>query len=99
MHNKHISDVRNTKLSIPQGGCLSTILFLVFINDIFKVIISGILYLFADDLTLVVIAKTYDELEVKANSDLKAVHEWLITNKLASNIEKSNFLIMGCPLG
>jgi hypothetical protein len=49
MQNKHISDVRNTKLSVPQGGCLSTILFLVFINNIFKVIIFGILYLFADD--------------------------------------------------
>ncbi len=98
MHNKHISDVRKTKLSVPQGGCLSTILFLVFINDIFKVIIFGILYLFADDLTLVVVAKTYDELEVKANSDLKAVREWLITNKLVPNIEKSNFIIMGCPL-
>jgi hypothetical protein len=60
--------------------------------------IFGILYLFADDLTLVVIAKTYDELEVKANSDHKAVDEWLITNKLLPNIEKSNFIIMGYPL-
>ncbi len=48
--------------------------------------------------SLVVIAKTYNELEVKANSDLKAVHEWLITNKLVPNIEKYNFIIVRCPL-
>jgi hypothetical protein len=98
VNNKCISDIRSSKLSVPQGGCLSTLLFLVFINDIFKLILYGMLFLFADDLTLVVKAKTYKELEVKANTDLKLIHKWLLTNKLVPNLEKSNFIVMGCPL-
>jgi len=54
--------------------------------------------MFADDMSLVISAKNYTELKSKANSNLQLIYEWLQNNKLVPNYDKSNYIIMGCPL-
>lgn len=58
---------------------------------------NGKLNLFADDMSLVLSAKTYSELNVKLNSDLNAIQNWLKINRLILNFDKTNYVIMGSP--
>ena len=58
---------------------------------------NGKLVLFADDLNLVVSANATNDLQIKANSDLSAIHNWFIRNRLVPNLQNFNFMIMGCP--
>ncbi len=83
--------------SIPQGSALGPLLFSIFINDITKLKLNGLIVLYADDMTLLVSAKNYDELQSRMNSDLKSICSWLKNNKLALNEDKSYFMIMGQP--
>jgi hypothetical protein len=95
--NKKISKPLRKDLSVPQRGCLSALLFIIFMNDIFELALNDELFLFADDLTLIVYAKNYSQLERNTNEDLRKINEWLNKNRLVPNLDKSNFLLMGCP--
>ena len=66
-------------------------------NDITKLKLCGQLYLFCDDISLVISAKTYDELQTKVNNDLSIIANWLRLNRLVLNYDKTNFILMGNP--
>jgi hypothetical protein len=53
--------------------------------------------LFADDITLIVEAESYEELQRIKNSDLQLIKNWLNSNKLILNENKSHFMLMGRP--
>jgi hypothetical protein len=84
------------KRTVPQGSCLSPLLFSTFIIYIIKLVLKGLLFLFADDISLIVSDKTYFELETNINNDLNKINNRLIIDKLIPNIEKSSFVTMGC---
>ncbi len=51
------------QLSVVQGSKLGPLLFVLFINDIVSLPLNGKLYLFADDITLIVEVESYEELQ------------------------------------
>jgi len=97
-YNKIVSEPKTVNLSVPQGGCLAPLLFIIFMNDIFELKLNGKLYLFADDMSLIINAKNYRELQLKIESDLNVINNWLKTNRLVLNHKKSNYMVMGSPL-
>ena len=78
---------------VPQGSVLGPLLFLIYVNDISSVTGDSSLKLFADDTNLFVFARTYAQLQQKANECLSNLQNWFIANKLSLNIEKTNFTI------
>ena len=97
VHNNKASKPKIPMLSVPQGGCLAPLFFIIYMNDILKLNLNGNLFLFADDMSLIINAKTYSELQLKISSDLKNIGKWLEVNRLVLNYKKSNFMIMGNP--
>ena len=95
--NKKLSTPKPINISVPQGGCLAPLLFIYYMNDIQELQLEGQVYLFADDLTLVIKAKTYTELQNKIDFDLKTIGDWLQKNKLVLNYPKSKYVIMASP--
>ncbi|KAJ2937119.1 hypothetical protein O0L34_g19287 [Tuta absoluta] len=61
------SQAGNLTIGIPQGSALGNTLFLTFINDLAHSISEGLAVLFADDTTVIVNARTYDQLSKKVN--------------------------------
>ena len=86
-----LRDVSNHQ-SVLQGFVLEPLLFLLYVNDIYRSSAKLAFYLFADDTNLLYADKNLGTLELVVNSELHNVYEWLTANKLTLNIKKSNFI-------
>ena len=72
---------------------LGPLLFLIYVNDIYRVSWKLNFYLFADDTNILYANSNLKSLESVVNEELRKVCEWLNTNKLSLNTSKSNFVI------
>ena len=88
----HISKREKTSCEVPQGSVLGPLLFLIYINDIYKPSNKLGFYLFADDTNLLYAARNLKSLESVVNVELLNVCDWLSVNKLSLNIKKTNFV-------
>jgi hypothetical protein len=64
-----------SSISVIQKSVVGRHLFLIFIDDIFNLVIKGIMMLFADDLTIVFSDKDINKLNTKVNN---AMNELLV---------------------
>ena len=51
--------------------------------------------MYADDTNLSVTGESASDIEVRLNTELENVHEWLTANKLTLNTEKTEYMIIG----
>lgn len=72
---------------------MGPLLFLLYYNDISKASPDINIKLFADDTNLFVHGKNIVDLVNKANLHLQCLNEWLISNKLSLNIDKTCFSV------
>ena len=91
--NNVVSEAETTLWGVPQGSVLGPLLFLLYINDIYKSSSLFAFYLLADDTSKLLANNNLKELESLVNRELGNVNEWLKANKLSLNIKKSNFVI------
>ena len=88
------SDVKSVHIGVPQGSILGPILFLVFINDL--PLCSEKLHttLFADDTTLSIAHKNYNEVIPILNTELSLIYDWMLNNRLSVNVEKTELMLI-----
>lgn len=88
IHNS-ISDNQYISFGVPQGTVLGPLLFVLYINDLFKLKIHGKFTAYADDTAIIISGKTWNEVTTFANSDLKKIKSWMDANLLSLNLEKT----------
>ena len=88
-----ISNKDQMLTGVPQGSVLGPLLFLIYVNDIYKLSNKLTFYLFADDTNLLYADKNLKSLENIVNIELSKICNWLTANKLFLNIKKSNYVI------
>ena len=87
------SDHKYIKMGVPQGSTLGPLLFILYINDMSNSLSDLNTVHFADDSTL---HKAFDKdtnISPQINTELLAINNWLISNKLYLNIEKTKYMI------
>ena len=91
--NGHIFETLQIRCRVSQGTVLDPLLFLFYINDLPSASKCLIFYLFADDTNIYFEASDLFTLQKVVNRKLKYVKKWLDANKLALNVDKTNFVI------
>ena len=91
--NGFSSDELNIIHGVPQGSVLGPLLFLIFINDLPNISRHLTFYLFADDTNTYYESSNLLHIQKIVNRELRKVRKWLEANRLALNIDKTNFVI------
>ena len=91
--NGEQSALYEVSCGVPLGSVLGPLLFLIYINDLHNISKKLDIFLFADDTNIYYENESFIELEKMVNKELKNLYLWLSVNRLALNIEKTNFII------
>ena len=78
---------------VPQGSVLGPLFFIIYMNDLHKVIRSH-LHLFADDIALYTSGADPALVQHALNSDLASLFEWVTSNGFTMNISKCQSVFM-----
>ena len=88
-----ISNNETTLAAVPQGSVFGPLLFLIYVNYIYKASNKLKFYLFADDTNLLYSDRNLKSLEFVLNAELLKISNWLTANKLSLNVKKSPFVV------
>ena len=84
-------------LGVPQGSILGPLLFIVYINDIFKTVKHCKILSYADDTTLYYSSIYPSNIQMHLNEDVKTLTAWFSQNGLKVNAEKSQYMTVCTP--
>jgi Reverse transcriptase (RNA-dependent DNA polymerase) len=84
---------REIQTGIAQGSILGATLFLILINDIFNVALSGRIQLYADDAVLMYEASDFHTILVQMQNDIFRLNLWFSANNIRMNVSKTNFIL------
>ena len=90
------SDFTRIKQGIPKGSALSSLLFNIYINDIFSQNLKSKIIAYADDITLYNTSKSTDQLHEDLQQDLNIINKWMFDNSLSIQANKCNVMSIGC---
>ena len=91
--SKCCSEWKEIQCGVPQGSVLGPVLFLLYVNDLPK-IISDLSkpVLFADDTSILIFDKNPATFKIRINNLFEMINEWFRKNELVINYEKTYFL-------
>ena len=92
-----LSNVKYINFGVPHGSILGPLLFLIYVNDFPQYITKGKTIMFANDTNLFFTEKCHNSVFKEENEVLKHVDNWLLSNKLSLNINKTSYIVLRTP--
>ena len=96
-HYTNINGVDSNTLTsthgIPQGSVLGPDLFMIYINDMIRIIQHSEMHHFADDTNLLYSNNSMKKINRHKNHDLKLIAHWLRVNRISLNSDKTEITI------
>ena len=93
--NDILSDEKLITCGVPQGSVCGPLLFLLYINDISKVLKNCKVSLYADDTVLYRSGRKLDNVLALVQDDLMLLNAWCNKNRLTINCKKTKYCIYG----
>ena len=87
------SSYQHAPCGVPQGSIIGPLLYLIYVNDIWKSCDSKI-FSFADNTTLCVSSPNLDDLYDTINNDINKMHTWFCANRLSLNAKKTKYIVI-----
>jgi protein associated with RNAse G/E len=92
-NNKNSSEWELLKCGVPQGSILGPSFFLIYINDLPKIVNKdNNMILFADDTTIIVTDTNRRDFHVNASQTFQDINTWFRANLLTLNLNKTQYL-------
>ena len=91
--NSSNSDYFEISYGVPQGSVLGPLFFNIYANEISKLELNLDVVQYADDTVLMCSGTDLNELVTKANNALQMFYSWCCFNKLALNVNKTQYIL------
>ena len=89
------SSTLTLKCGIPQGSSLGPLLFIVYLNDFEACLEFSRACMYADDTHCTIASANPKDLFENTQKEIVNIAEWMRTNKLSANPQKTEFMIIG----
>jgi hypothetical protein len=84
------ADLGEVRHNVPQGSILGPLLFLLYINDLQKIVNEKAeVVLYTDDTSIIITSFNPTDITNSANKMLQDINIWFTTNLLSLNAEKT----------
>jgi hypothetical protein len=89
------SGIQNCDIGVPQGSCLGPLFFIMYTNDLYKLLNNIGMVTYADDTVIADHSHNPDVLSFKLNYYMYKLLDWCKYNKLSLNGKKTKWMIFG----
>ena len=95
--NGNYSSCQQVTQGVPQGSVLGPLFYIIYANDISKIVKKCKIVMYADDTVLYTSHSVYETAVKDMQSDLDSLSKWCLANNIVANTDKTKVMTFGTP--